>query len=214
MVQFKPDFNRDLVPTSFLYKASEWYINNLTWWKFFQIGTGIYLTFVLIFLSVSALVYDFWIDEEFPIIHSIFFECLPLLLMLIFVFCLSIFPGYFQSKKKVLVKYIKNEISEMELILKSISIEEHNVRLWESFELKEKRNLLVNHFSSLDLKKQEDYQDQFLDILNEADIKYQDIPEVLQPILPVEFVTQKLEIHYIQLNRIFALKRILKSISN
>lgn len=213
MLNFKADFDRDLVPTSFLKQASKWYIKNLTWWKFFTIGLFIYLTFVLTFVSISALVYDFWIKEEFPLINFIFFRWLPLLLMMFFVLFLNFSEHYFSLKKNVVIKYLKKEISEIESITKSTSIEEYDEKLWVSLELSIRKNLLINHFSSLSLQNQEKYQDKFLDLLNEKNIDYRSIPLLLQPNIS-QHASDGQKIDLIYLYQLFAMKRILKSISD
>lgn len=216
MLNFKADFNRDLVPVSFLEKASEWYTENLNWWKVFRIGIGIYLTFVLTFLSISALVYDFWIDEEFPVINYIFFRWLPLLLMMFFVLFLNFSKHYFSLKKNVVIKYLKKEIFEIENITKVSSIEEYNEKLWASFEISKRKNLLINHFCSLSLQNQEKYQDKFLDLLNEMDerfVTYQSVPLLLQPNI-LQSVSDGQKVDLIYLHQLFAMKRVLQSISD
>lgn len=202
----KPDFNVQKMPASLRFEASQWY---------FRISNFFLLVMFLasaLLLLISAAAWgnisnpDFFGEGSW--FHT-FFQFAAIFIIIITLVVIVIGNAYSYNKKHVMISFLKKEIKSLDfkydLLIKDKGAE--NMKQWTYLDSASKKDVIIQMYEKLQDQEKSAIQDTFLDLLNQKDILWKELPVELMPRLENGF-----DARMILLNRIVFLKDVLESI--
>lgn len=202
----KPDFNTEKIPESLRYEASQWYFRISKFFSFL-IFLGFLAVFLIGTLSLGLIMRsDFFGDGS--LFHTFFTYSI---LAIMITGCVTIFIGnlYSYNRKIAMHSYIDSQIeilyNKYHSFLKEKNIED--IKHWNYLDLASKKKVIIQMYEKLSAQKKIQMQDDFLDLLNQKDIAWLEIPVVLLPTLK-----EGLDARILLIDRIEYLKEVYRAI--